>query len=356
MMPQKPSCCVFALALLSLLTAAPALAWNPSGHETIALIAYGQLNDATKAQAIALLKAHPRLREHFAFTQRREVGRESEAQQDEWLFAFASTWPDIVRDAKDGVSRGDVQKYNRSWWHFVDLPVFLNEAEQKQLAPHVKVNLRRDAPDDRDDPNMNVIQAIKNSSRIVSDSSAPAELRSIHLCWLLHLVGDAHQPLHSTALFTSQRFPEGDHGGNYLDIEHDYNLHAFWDDQVSTEKPYQTIRRLAHDVARNSELAAAGAKATATLDPGVGSTNRTSWRSNPSIRRKSWRKSPPAKATATWRASSSRELLPKRGIRFRAPGRHRRPPPGQAARTTASVASGKALGEHFTVLGLFPRA
>ena len=269
MMPQKPSCCVFALALLSLLTAAPALAWNPSGHETIALIAYGQLNDATKAQAIALLKAHPRLRKHFAFTQRREVGRESEAQQDEWLFAFASTWPDIVRDAKDGVSRGDVQKYNRSWWHFVDLPVFLNEAEQKQLAPHVKVNLRRDAPDDRDDPNMNVIQAIKNSSRIVSDSSAPAELRSIHLCWLLHLVGDAHQPLHSTALFTSQRFPEGDHGGNYLDIEHDYNLHAFWDDQVSTERPYQTIRRLAHDVAQNSELAAAGAKAAATLDPGV---------------------------------------------------------------------------------------
>ena len=132
----------------------------------------------------------------------------------------------------------------------------------------VKVNLSRDVPADHDDPNMNIIQAIKNSSRIVADPKAVAELRSVHLCWLLHLVGDAHQPLHSSALFTSSRFPEGDHGGNYLNIEHDYKLHGFWDDQVSTEEPYDTVRRLAAEVGRNAELAAAGQQRAAALDPG----------------------------------------------------------------------------------------
>jgi S1/P1 Nuclease len=269
MILRKPPRSIFALACIMFQHAAPALAWNPSGHETIALIAYDQLDDATKSRAVALLKAHPRLREHFSFTQQREVGRATDAEQDQWLFAYASTWPDIVREAKQGVTRDDVQQYNRPWWHFADLPVFLNDAERQELAPQITVNLRRDVPNDQDDPKMNVIQAIKNSSRIVSDSTAPAELRSVHLCWLLHLVGDAHQPLHSTALFTRERFPQGDHGGNYLNIEHDYTLHGFWDDQVSTEQPYETIRRLAHDVGQNRELAAAGEQAAASLDPGV---------------------------------------------------------------------------------------
>ena len=251
------------------LVGSPARAWNASGHITVALVAYGQLDDATKAQAVELLKAHPRFREHFGFALEREVGRGTAAEQDEWLFAYASTWSDIVRDAKEGVTRVDVQQYSRPWWHFINEPIFLNDTEGRRLALGLKENLRRDVPADHDDPNMNIIQAVKNSSRIVADTKAVAELRSVHLCWLLHLVGDAHQPLHSSCLFTASRFPEGDHGGNYLNIEHDYKLHGFWDDQVSTEQPYDTVRSLATAVARNMELAAAGKQAAAALDPGT---------------------------------------------------------------------------------------
>ena len=56
--------------------------------------------------------------------------------------------------------------------------------------------------------------------------------KSIMLRYLVHVVGDVHQPLHSAELFDDDRFPKGDMGGNLFlinykeDIE---NLHKFWD-------------------------------------------------------------------------------------------------------------------------------
>ncbi len=259
----------FMVAACLYLTSTAAVAWNPPGHMTVALVAYDQLDAATKDQAVKLLRAHPRFNDHFGFAQQRDAARASDAEKDQWLFAYAATWPDIVRSAAYGVTRDDVQQFNRPWWHFVDLPLYLNDAEQKKLAATVRVNLRRDPPSNPDDPDMNVIQAIKNSSRIVGDKTATPELRSVHLCWLLHLVGDAHQPLHSSALFTSRRYPGGDHGGNYLAFSHSYPLHAFWDDQISTEEPYQTVRSLATELSHNAELSAAARQAAASLDPGA---------------------------------------------------------------------------------------
>jgi hypothetical protein len=69
-------------------------------------------------------------------------------------------------------------------------------------------------------------------------------------------------------LYTRRRFSEGDRGGNYLFIEHDYKLHGYWDDQISTEEPYTTVRRLAAHVGQNDALSAAGQRGAGTLDPG----------------------------------------------------------------------------------------
>ena len=122
---------------------------------------------------------------------------------------------------------------------------------------------------------MNVIQAEKNAAKFVGDANADKEQRAVSLCWLLHLVGDSHQPLHSSALFTTHRFRDGDHGGNFLAPDYayktfqgGYTLHAFWDDAISTDEPYATCRVLAYDLEQNKELAAAGEKATAKLDVG----------------------------------------------------------------------------------------
>jgi hypothetical protein len=70
-------------------------------------------------------------------------------------------------------------------------------------------------------------------------------------------------------LVTARRFREGDRGGNFLNIQYDWTLHAFWDSQVSTDEDYSTQLRLAEDLANNAELSAAGKQAESSLDPGV---------------------------------------------------------------------------------------
>lgn len=48
--------------------------------------------------------------------------------------------------------------------------------------------------------------------------------------FLVHLVGDIHQPLHTVSLWDNQ-FPKGDQGGNLFAIsfQNISNLHALWD-------------------------------------------------------------------------------------------------------------------------------
>jgi hypothetical protein len=61
--------------------------------------------------------------------------------------------------------------------------------------------------------------------------NGPDEERTVYLTWLFHLVGDIHQPLHCTAVY-SERFPDGDKGGNLALIRirpGSVNLHSFWD-------------------------------------------------------------------------------------------------------------------------------
>jgi S1/P1 Nuclease len=255
--------CVFNLCLMS-----GAYAWNSSGHIIIALIAYDQLDPATRTKAVELLRAHPRFNDHFEGVMPREVKRGNDREKDEWVFAHAATWPDQVRDSKEGVNYQDVSQFSRPFWHYINEPVFLNESERQQLSGEIHGNLRRDPPQDSDDPNMNIVQALKNSAHIVGDATASRERRAVHLCWVLHLTGDAHQPLHSVALFTTHRFRGDDHGGNYLDMAHGWNLHGFWDEQISTDVSYETLRISAADLNQNAKLRAAGEQAAATLDPG----------------------------------------------------------------------------------------
>jgi hypothetical protein len=253
-------------ALFAALVTSTAKAWNSPGHEIIALIAYEHLDDETRAKAAELLRAHPRFHEHFQSFMPKEISRGDARGQDRWLFAHAATWPDLVRSATGAVNRQDVSAYSRPWWHFINEPIFLNEDEQHQLEREIKVNRRREPPQSDDDEYMNIVQAIKNSARIVRDTAVPKEKRSVHLCWILHLVGDSHQPLHSVALYTTHRFRRGDHGGNYLDFQHRWDLHGFWDEQISTDESYETHQVLAADLDHNRTLADDGRKAAGTLE------------------------------------------------------------------------------------------
>lgn len=261
-------CAVVLSSLLILAFAPSSFAWNSPGHMIVALIAYDQMDPTTRAKAIELIRAHPRFNDHFQSAMPREVSRGDDRDKDQWLLAYAATWADKVRDAKGGVNHQDVSQFNRPWWHFINEPIFLSDDERRQLQGEIHTNRRRDPPQDSDDANMNIIQALNNSVQIVRDKNAPPEKRSVHLCWVLHLVGDSHQPLHSAALYTTHRFRRGDHGGNFMAFQHNWDLHAFWDEQISNDEPFETLRILATDLDQNRKLQAAGREAATTLDPG----------------------------------------------------------------------------------------
>ncbi len=58
--------------------------------------------------------------------------------------------------------------------------------------------------------------------------------KSFLLRYLVHVLGDVHQPLHASSLF-SDRFPKGDEGGNLFKIQYTENinqLHKLFDSGV----------------------------------------------------------------------------------------------------------------------------
>jgi hypothetical protein len=80
----------------------------------------------------------------------------------------------------------------------------------------------------------------------VADTSAAPVERAAHLSWILHLVGDLHQPLHSVAL-VNEIYPEGDRGGNNVFVRaaadrRPINLHAFWDGLLGTRHDVRDAR------------------------------------------------------------------------------------------------------------------
>jgi hypothetical protein len=252
--------------LFSCLLTGPAQGWNSSGHMIVALIAREQMNDATRAKSNDLLRAHPRFNAHFQRKMPRYLSDRDVGRQAGWIFAHAGTWPDLVRNTSDTVDREDVKRFNRPYWHYINMPIFLNDADRRKLESGLRLFVSRKPPEDPDEPSMNIIQAVKNSSRIVGNSSAPAESRAVHLCWLIHLAGDSHQPLHAAALYTPNRFPRGDEGGNQLEIEHEWKLHAFWDEQVCNQNDFGTLEILAANLTKNETNVAVGRQAAASID------------------------------------------------------------------------------------------
>src|SRR5262249_15723724 len=80
----------------------------------------------------------------------------------------------------------------------------------------------------------NIVSALKHRANDLKTKTVSIEDRAVAACWLFHLIGDIHQPLHNAAYFSSDRaFVGGDMGGNKFAIKADgrkWRLHAFWDD------------------------------------------------------------------------------------------------------------------------------
>jgi hypothetical protein len=203
--------------VILLLLCSPARAWNNKGHMVVAKLAWDKLTPAQRQAAITILKSHPHYAEFLA------ADRPDNFDEDVWVFVRAATWPDWIK------SHHRESHLSFPKWHYINIPYVpegssLKESDFPAASP-------------------NVVEQISVAGKKVKEGSATD--KAIYLCWLLHLVGDIHQPLHCAEMF-SERFPEGDRGGNLLLIRIGHSrprpLHPIWDGLLGTSTSWSSIQ------------------------------------------------------------------------------------------------------------------
>jgi S1/P1 Nuclease len=151
----------------------PLFGWGVEGHDLIARIAEAQLTPAVHAKVAEILGPNVSM-------------------------ASVASWADQVR--RDRAESGP--------WHYIDIPI---------NKPHL--DMRRDCP--KGDC---VIKKIEDFETVLHDPNTPPVQRREALMFLIHFVGDMHQPLHDS--------DNADKGGNDVHVIYQgrpTNLHSLWD-------------------------------------------------------------------------------------------------------------------------------
>jgi len=177
---------------------APALAWGDEGHEVIGLIAQSFLEPATRRKVDALLAADP------DFLTPHDI-------------ASASIWADKYRDSNRNGARLATRQ-----WHFVDIEITSPNLDQACFGhPAIPAGTPASEGPAND---CSVDKVDEFAAELADPATAPGE-RIVSLKFLLHLVGDLHQPLHSA--------DDHDLGGNTKRAEAAglewRPLHHYWD-------------------------------------------------------------------------------------------------------------------------------
>jgi len=254
---------IVAVALIVCSSIDPAQAWNDAGHLTIARIAWERLSESQREKVVAILRRHPHRQELLM------KNRPADATADEWLFLRAAVWPDHVRPPRslphEQVATHPIHKFHRGTWHYVNYPYRAGQPESA-LPSHP-------LPGEGENPT-NIVEQLELTMRLLTRQTADDpgrdpdvtddQNRAVRLCWLFHLLGDLHQPLHAATLVDPLRFPKGAHsdlGGNLICIRSHigappYKLHAFWDDRLGTDSHFPTVQAHAESLSRHPRLAA----------------------------------------------------------------------------------------------------
>lgn len=170
---MKKSYLLFALFVIVLLS------WGVTGHRTVGKIAEDHLTPKALAGVRDLL------------------GSET--------LADVSTWADQLRGNPDYRQTGP--------WHYINLPLGLSYDEFKSRVENML--------------EANVYSALVNQLRLLTDSTVPRDKKVDALKFVVHFVGDLHQPMHISRA--------EDKGGNTIQLNFDgqgTNLHALWDSKL----------------------------------------------------------------------------------------------------------------------------
>jgi len=224
-----------ALFSCALVFASNAFAWNGTGHEVVADIAWDNLTPEVKAKVTALLQQHP----DYARALMKPTTPAGD-ERDREAFMVAATWPDLIRSPSFGKSH----LLAHSNWHYIDIPYVVGDVKAPE-NPSMKWDAGKDPE--------NAIQAIRKNAADLRNPALSASDHAVALCWIEHLIGDIHQPLHAVSLYSAQ-FPDGDRGGNSLTVRVDgpdgrtSNLHSLWDCMLGGYLEIDSVEKIADKV------------------------------------------------------------------------------------------------------------
>lgn len=203
----------------------------------IAQLAYRQLSPEQQQRAVEILQHLPAFDYDIGLQTKDLPSPEREAR----IFMLASIWPDLVRDHKH-----PAHFESQPGWHVTWLP--LVAADYKLPAQLSKAG------------SVNTMEALPVLMReFTTSSSLPQERRAIHLAWILHLIGDLHQPLHAVA-FYSKQWPAGDHSGSMFYVRQREDappepLHKVWDGLFGfRDVPTTAIMAMADEITSDGSL------------------------------------------------------------------------------------------------------
>jgi hypothetical protein len=187
---KKP---LLALAVAAALIGSQARAWGDLGHEVTALIAYRHLVPTARAALDAVLASD---------TDPLTAGD----------FASRATWADKYRIAHRETAA----------WHFVDIQIDQPDLKDACFGFPISPPGQWASQGPAQDCVVNKIDQF--AAELKSPSTTPPE-RMLALKFLIHLMGDLHQPLHAA--------DHHDRGGNCISLSPPQgaqnNLHAYWD-------------------------------------------------------------------------------------------------------------------------------
>lgn len=196
--------------------AGSAAAWTRPGHMVTAAIAYDEivrLRPDLLPVLARILDAHPD-RGPFQVA----IDRTTGAERDRRMFLECARWADDAR----------LTAHDHPTWHAALWPVVAADAPAETRA---RLARRGDRPSGE------ALEALALNRAVLADPRASDGERAVALCWVLHVTGDIHQPLHTAERF-SAAWPDGDGGGGKPQVRDPLTgapiaLHWLWDDSIS---------------------------------------------------------------------------------------------------------------------------
>jgi len=211
-------CCLLALAVVTALSPRAALAWGDEGHKIVTLIADQSLEPSMRDKIDAMLR----------------TDTDSLTAHD---IASEATWADRYRDSDRSGSR---QRYEQTHlWHCVYIELSDPNLDRACFGhpPLPAGTVASNGP-----AQACIVDKIDQFAAELADARTDPEERLVAMKFILHFVGDIHQPLHAS--------DDHDAGGNRKRVTatgfRSGNLHHFWDTEF-----VERLGRDPREVARN---------------------------------------------------------------------------------------------------------